>query len=106
MLEIRRALRAEPTRAEDVLWQHIRNSKLNGLRFKRQHSIGNYVVDFYCASKRLVIEVDGGIHNIRDQREKDRLRDINLTEMGFHILRVTNDQVLFDIEKVILLISK
>ncbi|HEY0029441.1 MAG TPA: DUF559 domain-containing protein [Bacteroidia bacterium] len=58
LLEIRRALRKEATPAEYILWQHIRNGKLSGLKFKRQHSIGNYIVDFYCASKRLIIELD------------------------------------------------
>ena len=85
--EIRRNLRQEATRAEDFLWQHIRNRKLNQLKFKRQHSIGNYIVDFYCASKRLVIEVDGEVHTLSDQIEKDKSRDQNFKEMDFKILR-------------------
>jgi very-short-patch-repair endonuclease len=106
LLEIRRSLRAQSTRAEEVLWQHIRNKKLNGLKFKRQHSIGNYIVDFYCASKRLIIELDGEVHLTKDQQEKDKLRDQNLTEMEFRILRIKNNQVLFEIEKVKKLILK
>ncbi len=100
LLEIRRALRVKSTPAEECLWQEIRNGKLNGLKFKRQHSIGNYIVDFYCASKRLIIELDGEVHFTKDQQEKDKLRDLNLTEMDFKILRFTNTQVLFDIEQV------
>ena len=106
LLEIRRNLRVESTQAEEVLWQHVRNGKLNGLKFKRQHSIGNYIVDFYCSSKRLIIELDGEVHNSKEQKEKDKLRDQNLTEMGFQILRITNDQVLFAIDEVKNLILK
>ena len=106
LLEIRRALRANSTPAEIALWEEIRNGKLNGLKFKRQHSIGNYVVDFYCASKRLIIELDGAVHNTTDQQEKDKLRDINLSEMNFKIMRFTNDEVLFEIEQVKVAILK
>ena len=98
--EIRRNLRQEATRAEDFLWQHIRNRKLNQLKFKRQHSIGNYIVDFYCASKRLVIEVDGEVHTLSDQIEKDKSRDQNFKEMDFKILRFSNEEVLLKINFV------
>ncbi len=106
LLEIRRALRAGSTPAEEALWKEIRNGKLKGLKFKRQHSIGNYIVDFYCASKRLIVELDGQVHNTKDQKEKDEFRDLNLTEMDFRILRFTNDQVLSDIEQVKVAILK
>lgn len=98
--EIRRNLRQESTPAEDFLWQHIRNRNLNQLKFKRQHSIGNYVVDFYCASKRLIIEVDGAVHTLPDQLEKDKSRDENLIEMDFKILRFSNEEVLLNINFV------
>ncbi|MBL0331188.1 MAG: endonuclease domain-containing protein [Bacteroidetes bacterium] len=100
MLDIRRILRVNSTSAEEILWEEIRNKKLNGLKFKRQHSIGNYVVDFYCASKRLIIELDGEVHNTEEQKEKDQHRDQNLKEMNFKILRISNSQVLNDIETV------
>lgn len=100
LLGIRRALRANSTPAEEILWEEIRNKKLNGLKFKRQHSIGYYIVDFYCASKRLIVELDGEVHNTEDQIEKDKHRDQNLTEMNFKILRISNSQVLNDIETV------
>lgn len=100
LLDIRRVLRANSTPAEEVLWEEIRNRKLNGLKFKRQHSIGNYIVDFYCASKRLIVELDGEVHNTSDQKEKDKHRDQNLSEMNFKILRISNSQVLNDIETV------
>lgn len=100
LLDIRRALRVNSAPAEEILWEEIRNKKLNGLKFKRQHSIGNYIVDFYCASKRLIIELDGEVHNTSHQKEKDKHRDQNLTEMNFKILRISNSQVLNEIEKV------
>ncbi len=98
--EFRRELRQKTTEAEDVLWEHLRNGKLNNLKFKRQHSIGNYIVDFYCASKKLIIELDGEVHNQPEQKEKDVLRDIHLKELNFYALRITNDKVLFDIKFV------
>ena len=98
--EIRRTLRQTTTPAEDLLWQHIRNKKLNQLKFKRQHSIGNYIIDFYCASSRLIIELDGEIHNLPDQKEKDKSRDENFKEMDFKILRFLNEEVLSNINLV------
>lgn len=100
LLEIRRNLRKESTQAEDFLWQHLRNGKLNKLKFKRQHSIGNYIVDFYCASNRLIVEADGSVHHESDQQEKDKLRDENLIEMGFQICRISNYEILFNMENV------
>lgn len=91
--EIRRNLRQEATKAEDILWQELRNRQLEQLKFTRQHSIGNYVVDFYCATKRLIIEIDGGVHLLPEQKEKDKSRDENLKEMGFKILRFSNEAV-------------
>jgi very-short-patch-repair endonuclease len=78
----------------------LRNGKLNELKFKRQHSIGNYIVDFYCASQRLIIEVDGKIHETKEQKERDQFRDENLIDMGFFIMRFANENVLFDMEYV------
>lgn len=83
------------------MWQQLRNGKVNDLKFKRQHSIGNYIVDFYCASKRLIIEVDGKVHQTREQKEKDQFRDANLMDMGFQVMRFTNDEVLFNVAEVI-----
>jgi very-short-patch-repair endonuclease len=98
--EIRRQLRKDSTPAETFMWQQLRGSKLNGLKFKRQHSIGNYIVDFYCASLRLIIEADGSVHNSSDQKEKDKFRDENLKDMGFTILRFPNEEILYNISNV------
>lgn len=100
LLDIRRKLRLEGTEAEEFLWQQLRNRKLNQLKFKRQHSIGNYVVDFYCSAYRLIIEVDGLVHEQAYQKERDSARDENLREMNFQVLRFSNEQVLFNIQFV------
>lgn len=56
------------TEAEDILWKHLRNKKLNGLKFRRQHPLDIFIADFYCHEKKLVIELDGGIHDILEQK--------------------------------------
>src|SRR5665213_168750 len=98
--EIRRQLRQSTTPAEKVLWEKLRNGKLLGLKFKRQHSIGNYIVDFFCSGARLIIELDGPVHLEKEQNEKDKARDENMKEMGFKVLRFSNDEVLSNFGKV------
>ncbi len=98
--DIRRTLRKNATEAEDQLWQEIRNGNLKDIKFKRQHSIGNYIVDFYCASKRLIIELDGEVHDSDYQKKKDKSRDENLFEMGFKVLRFRNKEILLNIDYV------
>ncbi|HAZ28936.1 MAG TPA: hypothetical protein DCY48_04145 [Candidatus Magasanikbacteria bacterium] len=95
--ERRRRLRRHMTKAELVLWQEIRKRKL-GYRFQRQTSIGFFIVDFYCKWLRLVIEVDGPIHYF--QKEYDHAREDWLRRQGYSILRFTNDEVLFDRDRV------
>jgi len=85
----RKDLRNNMTRAEVILWIQLRNRQLNSRKFRRQHSIENYIVDFYCAEERLVIEVDGGIHNDSNVIEKDIKRDARLKELGFRVYWVT-----------------
>ncbi|MDT8396969.1 MAG: endonuclease domain-containing protein, partial [bacterium] len=88
---ISRNLRKNTTRAEQRLWSRLRSRQLLGLKFRRQHPIGNYVVDFVCLEKNVVIEVDGGQH-LDDVRDKER--DQWLSNEGYGILRYWNDQVL------------
>ncbi len=90
---IRKALRTVMTPAEKLLWEELRDNKLDGLKFKRQHSIGNYIVDFYCYKTRLIIELDGSVHHEKEQRKKDELRDENLREMNYTILRFRNEEI-------------
>ena len=104
--DIRRSLRRESTPAELLLWIELRNRKFLNLKFKRQHSIGNYIVDFYCANTRLIIELDGAVHSEKEQKEKDKDRDENLKDMNYKVLRFSNEEVLNDIEKVLGQIEK
>ena len=86
-----RGMRKEPTEAEAAMWRMLRHDNL-GVRFRRQHVLGDYILDFACLKKRLVIEVDGGIH--LQQTEQDAIREQAIKEYGFDILRFTNDEVL------------
>jgi very-short-patch-repair endonuclease len=96
---IAREKRNKPTDAENLLWQHLRRHQVRGLSFRRQHSIGQFIVDFYCAKARLVIEVDGPIHQY--QEEEDSIRQEYLESHGLKILRFSNGVVLNDVEEVI-----
>ena len=91
-------LRNRPTEAEKLLWKHLRLRQVEGLKFRRQQPIDNYIVDFVCFEKRLVIEVDGGQHATQ---EKDALRDQYLQQQGFNVLRFWNNEVLQNINGVI-----
>lgn len=92
----RAGLRNEMTEAEEMLWNLLRGKKLDGRKFRRQHSIEDYIVDFYCATEKLVIEVDGSVHDSPEAIANDRLRDETLSNWGFQILRFRNDEVLTD----------
>jgi very-short-patch-repair endonuclease len=84
-------LRRNMTPAEKILWQKLRHNRLNGLQFRRQQIINPYIVDFYCHSKALVIEVDGDVHDL--QQDYDVERDNQLIARGFRVLRVSNEDV-------------
>jgi len=92
--------RRNATLAEDVLWEHLRGKAL-GVKFLRQHIIGEYIVDFVSRESGLVIEVDGGYHAEPHQQENDMQREKDLERMGFHVLRFTNETVLYDTEYVL-----
>ena len=96
----RRKLRSNSTPAEKYLWSHLKSKQLDGLRFQRQHSIRNYIVDFYCASIGLIIELDGEIHNHPEARDQDERRDQDLEELGFTILRFENKMVFENLEHI------
>lgn len=92
--------RQNATLAEQVLWKELRNNEF-GVRFLRQHIIGDYIVDFVALQIGLVIEVDGGYHAERQQQEDDGLRTMDLSSIGFDVIRFTNEEVMFDTENVI-----
>ncbi|OIO20200.1 MAG: hypothetical protein COY69_02620 [Candidatus Magasanikbacteria bacterium CG_4_10_14_0_8_um_filter_32_14] len=93
----RRKLRLNPTKAEEVLWRELHNKKL-GYKFRRQFQIENYIVDFYCRELKLIIELDGPIHD--EQKEYDKLRTKNLEKLGLVVIRYLNDEVLFERDRV------
>ncbi|MGM9695146.1 MAG: DUF559 domain-containing protein [Alloprevotella sp.] len=93
-------LRKYSTDAESLLWEYLRNNSL-GVKFRRQHVIGNYIADFLCVEKKLVIEVDGGYHNSSVQKEKDAFRSQFLYEHGYTEMRFSNEEVLLNIDNVI-----
>ena len=91
-----RSLRTSMTDAERSLWSAIRRKQIQGRPFSRQKTIGRYVVDFYCASASLVVEIDGGQHYTEEGRAKDRHRNRALHELGLKVLRFSDRDVLTD----------
>ena len=100
---IAREMRTKPTATEDALWQHLRDRRLAGMKFRRQHAIERFVVDFYCSEARPVIEVDGQIHE--NTREQDSTRQDFLEQQGLRVLRFTNDEVRTNIAEVLRMIE-
>lgn len=92
--------RKNATLAEQVLWEQLRNDSV-GVKFFRQHIVGQYIVDFVSREGGLIIEVDGGYHSEPRQMEDDLLRELDLERMGFHVIRFTNEEVLYETEYVI-----
>ena len=97
VIELARKFRFNMTPAEKKLWEVLQKKKLNGLRFRRQHPIGRYIADFYCHEKRLIVEVDGSIHQLPERMEYDKVRDELLTEMH-NVLHLQNEDVLSNVE--------
>ncbi|MEM7550145.1 MAG: endonuclease domain-containing protein [Bacteroidota bacterium] len=93
--------RKAPTDAEDLLWQNLRGRKLVGLKFRRQHPIGDFIIDFYCHDKKLGIELDGGYHFLTEQREADEGLTFELKELGVKIIRFDNSEIERNIKKVL-----
>ena len=96
----RKGLRNNSTSEEILLWLRLRNSQL-GSKFRRQHSIGGYIVDFYCPSKKLIIEIDGPNHSTKENKEYDEIRTEFLKGLDIKILRFTNKEINHKIEEVI-----
>ena len=96
-------LRRTPTPAEARLWQHLRRRQLQGYRFRRQHPIGSYIVDFCCIEQRLVVEVDGPVHGY--QQEYDQERTAGLETEGYRVLRLANEEIERSIEQALIKIG-
>ena len=104
MRDVAREHRRNPTPSESLLWEALRGGKLDGRKFRRQQPVGPFIVDFYCAQERLVVEVDGKIHE-RQQRE-DADRQEALESLGLRFVRVTHDEVIFDLPSALKKISR
>jgi very-short-patch-repair endonuclease len=97
-------LRRNMTRSEELLWEKVKGKQIHGVRFRRQHPIDIFIADFYCHEARLVIEIDGEIHN--DQSNYDDGREAEIEEYNIKIIRFSNDQVIDDMDSVIMKIEK
>ncbi len=107
LLETRRQLRQAGEAAEAVLWTVIKNRKIDGFKFRRQFSIGPYIMDFYCPEAKLGIELDGAGHQTLDGVKYDKVRgDYLLREQGIHIIRFENRDLYYNLEGVIETIIK
>lgn len=104
--ETARLLRRNQTLAEKLLWEQLRNRKLDGVKFKRQHPIGSYISDFYCPAYKLVIELDGPIHETEEYTERDKAKNKALTEFNFTIIRFKNEEIIHNMKNVLNRIKK
>ena len=93
--------RENPTQAEAKLWEVLSNKKLDGHKFRRQHPIGKFILDFYCHASKLAVEVDGGYHFTTEQAELDQNRTKVLESLGINVIRFTNEQVLNHLSAVV-----
>jgi len=105
---IRRArdLRKRMTQPEEKMWQLLRNGQFHNLKFRRQHPIRRFIVDFYCHELKLVVEIDGSIHDTEIQKELDENRTFMIEELGLKVIRFKNQMVMNDITSVLTEIEK
>lgn len=96
-----RALRDKETPAEKELWKYLKGKKLDGFKFRRQHPIGRYILDFYCHEKKLVVELDGGYHEDELQKQYDENRTLDLQSAGLKVIRFQNEEMFQDLETVL-----
>ena len=99
-IELARTLRKNATPQERKLWNILRNHQFYGLEFRRQYPIDNYIVDFICKEKKLIIELDGGQHNENKNINKDNIRTKYLNDKGYKVIRFWNNDIDFNMEGV------
>lgn len=92
-IDLCRDYRKNPTEAEELLWEHLRAKRLDGHKFRRQHPLGGFILDFYCAERRLAVEVDGAVHRNHEQSESDQMRSRIPGEMDIEVIRFWNSEV-------------
>lgn len=105
LVERARELRQKQTPAEGILWELLRSRRFMGLKFRRQHQIGNYITDFFCAEHKLIVEADGDVHGTERTANKDAKRDSYLVSLGFQILRIPNEVILDDPQRALQIIG-
>jgi very-short-patch-repair endonuclease len=91
-------LRKDETEAEKLLWAKLNKNQIMGLQFRRQHPVNRFIADFYCAKLKLVIEVDGSIHELPENQDYDIGRSEILNDFGITVMRFSNDQIIEDIK--------
>jgi very-short-patch-repair endonuclease len=94
-----RGLRRDPTPAEEALWAALRGRQLGGMKFRRQHPVGHYILDFCCPEHRVIVEVDGRVHE--QQADYDESRTDYLATYGYRVLRFSNEEILSDLGAVL-----
>ena len=99
--EKRKELRNNMTKAEVILWSKLKDKHLNGIKFRRQYSVGPYIVDFYCAKRRLAIEIDGDSHFQEGAKEYDEERQKYIEDCGISFLRFTNNDIYENLKEVL-----
>ena len=99
--QLARKLRNDSTKSEIALWKELKGKQLHGYDFHRQKPIDNYIIDFFCHELMLGIEVDGASHQLEEVFEKDLVKEQRMRELGIHVLRFTDSEVLNDIDNVI-----
>jgi very-short-patch-repair endonuclease len=97
----RRELRRNQTEADKTLWTRLRNKQFYGMKFFRQYSIGPYILDFYCPTAKLAVELDGGQHNQLENKEYNAARSEYLKALGIEVMRFWNNEVLLDIQSIL-----
>jgi very-short-patch-repair endonuclease len=98
----RKELRNNPTPAEAKLWTFLKQSQLDGRKFRRQHSVGGYILDFYCPTESLAVELDGAVHDSLSAQEYDHERDLFMNSSGIKVLRFENKLVFQELEAVLM----
>jgi very-short-patch-repair endonuclease len=99
MTEAARAFRKAPTNSESLLWQALKRGQIEGYKFRRQHPIGPFIADFFCPARKLIVEIDGPIHDT--QQDRDNERQSLLETRGYHVLRVASASVEDDLQTVL-----
>lgn len=99
VIKLAQEMRKNLTHCEKLLWDELKEKKINGSKFRRQHPVHRYILDFYCHEKKLAIEVDGNIHKIK--YDEDEFRDKYLESIGIKTIRISNVEIMEDINKVL-----